>query len=99
MSAEKTKKVVGKVTPEQRDEIQSLFERRNSLKELMMIVNPAENNELYERVLADQTETRKRFEQWWSDRGKEYCWEGSENGNWEIDFQTCEIFLVSCDCQ
>lgn len=95
MSAEK--KLVGKVTPEQRDEIQGLFERRNSLKELFPIVSP-ENRELYERVIADMAETQKKFEQWWSDRGKEYQWESSECGNWEIDFQTCEIFLRTGCC-
>ncbi|MDO4569148.1 MAG: CXXX repeat peptide modification system protein [Planctomycetia bacterium] len=95
MSAEK--KVVGTVTPQQRDEIQGLFERRNSLKELFMIVDP-KNTALYERVVADMSETQKKFDQWWSDRAKEYQWESAENGNWEIDFQTCEIFLVNHPC-
>jgi hypothetical protein len=59
MNAEK--KNVGKVTPEQKAEIQALFERRNSLKELFMVVNPS-NAELYERVIADMAETQKKFE-------------------------------------
>ena len=92
-----TKKVVGTVTLEQRDQIQGLFERRNSLKELFMIV-PPDNAALYERVVADMAETQKRFDQWWADCAKEYQWEGSEKGNWEIDFQSCEIFLRECDC-
>lgn len=87
-----SKKIVGTVSPEQRDEIQGLFERRNSLKELFMIVNP-ENTALYERVVADMAETQKNFDLWWSDRAKEYQWESNENGSWEIDFQTCEILL------
>ncbi len=90
MSAEK--KLVGKVTPEQRDEIQALFERRNSLKELFLVV-PPNNQDLYERVVADMAQTQKLFEKWWSDRGAEYQWEGTENGHWEINFDTCEIFL------
>ena len=90
MSVEK--KLVGKVTPEQKDEIQALFERRNSLKELFLIV-PKDNQDLYERVVADMAQTQKKFDQWWSDRAAEYQWEGRENGHWEINFETCEIFL------
>lgn len=33
-----TKKLVGQVTPEEKDEIQRLFERRNGLNELAMIL-------------------------------------------------------------
>ena len=90
MNAEK--KLVGKVTPEQKDEIQALFERRNSLKELFLIV-PKDNQDLYERVVADMAQTQKKFDQWWADRAAEYQWEGRENGHWEINFDTCEIFL------
>lgn len=95
MSVEK--KRVGKVTPEQRDEIQALFERRNSLKELFPIV-PPENKELYERVVADMGETARTFEQWWKDRAEEYGWEGVDGGNWEINFETCEIYLNAAQC-
>ncbi len=87
-----TKKLVGKVTPEQRDEIQALYERRNSLKELLLIV-PKDNQDLYERVFADMTQAQKNFDQWWADRGAEYLWEGKVNGRWEINFETCEIYL------
>ena len=87
------KKLVGRVTPEQRDEIQALFERKNSLKELFLIV-PKENQALYERVVADMAQTQKKFDQWWADRSAEHHWEGRENGRWEIDFGTCEIFLA-----
>ena len=39
------KKLVGQVTPAERDEIQSLFERRNGLNELAKILT-ADNAEL-----------------------------------------------------
>lgn len=41
-----TKRIVGQVLPEERDEIQQLFERRNGLNELARIVT-ADNTELY----------------------------------------------------
>lgn len=87
------KKEVGRVTEQERDEIQSLFERRNGLNELAMILT-AENAELYERLVKDLGETSTKFHNWWANMEKKYSWESAENGNWEIDFDTCTIYLV-----
>ena len=53
-------KVVGKVTQDECKEIQFLFERRNGLNELVKILDP-HNDELYEKVVNDLGETKKRF--------------------------------------
>ena len=87
------KKLVGQVTPAERDEIQRLFERRNGLNELAKILT-ADNQELYERLVNDMGETGTKFQQWWDTKARSYKWESVENGNWEINFETCEIFLV-----
>jgi len=87
------RKIVGQVTPEERDEIQKLFERKNGLTELAKIVT-ADNNELYEKLIKDMGETGTKFQQWWDEKAKQYNWESHPNGNWEINFQTCEITLV-----
>ncbi len=97
MSETAKRQIVGKVTPSERDEIQTLFERKNSLKELFMIVAP-DNTALYERVVADMAETKRKFDQWWSDRSKEYNWESSPTGSWHIDFETCEISFLQAEC-
>lgn len=89
-----TKKLVGQVTPEEKDEIQRLFERRNGLNELAMILTP-DREELYEKLVKDMGETGVRFQQWWNTASQKYNWEMTENGNWEINFETCEIFLVT----
>ena len=88
------KKLVGQVTPEERTEIQTLFERRNGLNELAKILT-AENAELYEKLVKDLGETGTRFQKWWDDMAAKYQWESAEGGNWEINFDTCEIFLVT----
>lgn len=88
------KKEVGSVTPEERDEIQSLFERRNGLNELAKILT-ADNGELYERLVKDMGETSSKFQNWWNRMGEKYQWESAENGNWEIDFNSCVIYLVT----
>ena len=89
-----TRKIVGEVTPEERMEIQALFERRNGLNELAKILT-ADNAELYEKLVKDMGETGTKFQQWWDRMAQKYQWESAENGNWEINFQTCEITLVA----
>lgn len=88
------KKEVGRVTAQERDEIQALFERRNGLTELAKILT-ADNAELYERLVCDLGETSTKFQQWWNRMGDKYQWESAENDNWEIDFNECKIFLVT----
>jgi CXXX repeat modification system protein len=34
-----------------------------------------------------------KFQKWWSDMAQKYGWESAEGGNWEIDFDTCDIYL------
>lgn len=87
------RKVVGQVTIEERNEIQQLFERRNGLNELAKILT-AENHELYEKLVKDMGETGTKFQSWWDHMGEKYQWESIEGGNWEINFDTCEIYLV-----
>lgn len=89
-----TKKIVGQVTPDERTEIQTLFERRNGLNELAKILT-ADNRELYERLVKDLGETGTKFQDWWNRMAEKYQWESAENGNWEINFDTCEIYLVT----
>ncbi len=87
------KKTVGMVTPEERDEILALFERRNGLNELAKIVT-ADNSELYEKLVTDLGATGTKFQSWWDRMSDKYRWESVEGGNWEINFDTCEIYLV-----
>ena len=58
------RKIVGQVTPEERAEIQALFERKNGLAELAKIVS-TDNNELYEKLVKDMGETTAKFQNWW----------------------------------
>lgn len=89
-----TKKTVGQVTEEEKNEIQQLFERRNGLNELAKILT-ADNTELYEKLVKDMGETGTRFQNWWDRMSAKYQWEADENGHWEINFDTCEINLVT----
>ena len=88
------KKLVGQVTPEEKNEIQTLFERRNGLNELAKILT-ADNAELYEKLVKDMGETGTKFQAWWDRMAEKYQWESAENGNWEINFDKREIYLVT----
>lgn len=87
------KKLIGKVTEEEKKEIQTLFERRNGLNELAKILT-ADNELLYEKLVKDMGDTSSKFQGWWDRMAKQYNWERAENGNWEIDFESCDIYLV-----
>lgn len=88
------KKLVGKVSIEEKNEIQTLFERRNGLNELFKIIT-TENDSMYEKLVKDMGDTSTKFHNWWNSMGEKYHWESSENGNWEINFDTCDIYLVT----
>lgn len=88
------RKLVGQVTVEEKNEIQALFERRNGLNELSQILT-VENESLYEKLVKDLGETGAKFQNWWNRMSEKYNWESAEGGNWEINFETCEIYLVT----
>ena len=88
------KKVVGQVSELEKREIQILFERRNGLNELAKILT-ADKTELYERLIKDLGETSIKFQKWWNQMSEKYQWESIDGGNWEIDFDTCEIYLIT----
>lgn len=95
--------LAGKVTPQERDEILALFERKNGLIELTRSLVEADDEALqntyfYEKLVADMGRTVMKYQQWWSDRVKVYRWENIPGHSWEIDFDSCQVFLVKNEC-
>lgn len=82
---------VGKVTEAERDEIKTLFERKNGLAELFKGIQ--EPSPLYDRVVLDMGATATRFQKWWDEKSRQHKWKGAAGHHWEIDFETCEILL------
>ena len=90
------KKTVGKVTPEERDEIKRLFERKDALRELFhslsdMPKEELEGRALYDKIVDDVAKTNAAFSAWWTDMSKKYKWAG-QGAAWHIDFDSCEIY-------
>lgn len=85
-------KKIGTVSNDEMKEIKALYERRNGLNELAKILT-ADNVELYEKLVKDLGETSLKYQDWWDRMAAKYGWESREGGNWQIDFDTCTIFL------
>ena len=81
------KKLVGQVTVEEKNEIQTLFERRNGLNELAKILT-ADNDALYQKLIKDMGDTGSKFHGWWDRMAQKYQWEKTENGRWQINYET-----------
>ena len=87
------RKLIGSVSEQERDEIRTLFERKNGLNELFKVLD-AENEALYNKLVADMSITSTMFQSWWDEKAQKYQWDSLPDHRWEIDFDTCEIFLV-----
>jgi len=88
------RKIVGKVTEEEKNEILLLYERKNGLQELAKVLK-ADDSDLYEKLISDLGETGTKFQNWWDSMSTKYQWESAPNGNWSINFGTCEITLIT----
>lgn len=88
-----SKKLIGKVTAEERDTIKLLYEKKNGLIELVRSLNES-NMHLYDRITIDLGRITIDFNNWWSEKSEKYQWENIEGYQWEIKFETGEIYLV-----
>jgi CXXX repeat modification system protein len=90
-------RVVGRVTPKERDEIQALYERKNGLNELALSLQQsgalAANDALYEKIVSDIGRTATLSKEWWTKKSKAYGWENVAGCHWTVDFGTCDISL------
>lgn len=84
------KKVVGKVTEEEKLAIWEINEHKNSLEELLLILSP--NNPLYEIAVNDLDQTMRNYQNWWNSYYRKYQWEKGV-GDWKVLFETNEIVI------
>jgi CXXX repeat modification system protein len=99
LSDNSSRKQIGKVTIEESKEIKMLYERKNGLIELFktfsgMSKSEIENNALYDKIVKDMGEVTVKFQNWWDNTSKKYNWENLPGHKWEIDFDSCIIYIV-----
>ncbi|NLI11740.1 MAG: CXXX repeat peptide modification system protein [Peptococcaceae bacterium] len=92
------KEIVGAVTEEEKKQVMQLHERIIALDELILAINNTllskeSRDELYEKIVNDMGRTKMSYQAWWDNMNKKYNWKSVKEGNWNIDFQTNEIFL------
>lgn len=54
-----------KLTEEEVSAIRDIYEKKLALENLTKILSPSENNEMYERLVADYGATMRQFNEWW----------------------------------
>lgn len=84
------KKIVGKVTEEEKLEILAINNHKKSLEELLPIL-PKEDD-LCAEASRDMQETLVKYREWWRRTYTKYQWEKG-NKDWELVFETNEILL------
>ncbi len=103
------KRIIGSVTDEEKEQIESLYERKNGLVELMYSLNQntllseEAKSSIYDKLVLDMGKTEVSFDKWWSDMQQKYQWISPEGYSYFIDFHTNEIMLdkneeKSCAC-
>ena len=90
------KKLVGTVAPAERDDIKRLYERKNGLVELfksLTDIDKEESSKLYEKLVKDMAETTAKYQGWFDAMSLKHKWENIPGYRWEINFDSCEVFL------
>lgn len=95
----KENKKIGTVTDEEKDQIEKIFERKNSLQELLLtlqtssLVNKETKDTIYEKLVNDIDQANRAYDKWWSDMQRQYGWLAIVGYNYKIDFNTKEVVL------
>jgi CXXX repeat modification system protein len=91
------KKRVGSVSAGERDAIKQIFERKNGLIELFKSITDVDKEatgKLYEKLVQDMADTSAKYQGWFDAMSKKYKWENIPGHTWEINFESCEVFLT-----
>lgn len=91
-------KVLAQLVKEEKNEIQNIFERLNSLNALVATLADAqlnidEQNWIYEKLINDTTETRIKYNQWWTIMCDKYNLDKENSRNYYVDFVADRIIL------
>jgi CXXX repeat modification system protein len=86
-----SRKVVWKLSEEDFEDIQDLYEKKLALENLTKIID-VKDSELYGKLVKDYGTTLHKFNNWWNLTSEKYKWEGR---NWWVNFDTKEIISES----
>lgn len=87
------RKLVGKVSEYERDQVIVLHGRKYALIELAQLLTK-DNCAMYEQIVTDLADTSIKLQEWWNKMSIKYNWEGRDEHGWQIDFNSCNIYLI-----
>lgn len=91
-----SRKLIAKISEAERDEIRSLYERKGSLIELFKTFDGEDNeqsNKLFNKVVNELSVTSRAYNEWFASKSIEHNWENIPGASWQIDFNTCDVYL------
>ena len=92
-------KMVGKVSEHEKDGIMSLFERMHGIEELQNtfdndFLSPEQKVEMQLKMDTEYKKASIDSQNWWDTMYEKYKWKSIDGHIWNIDFNTCEIYLI-----
>ncbi len=90
--------IVGKVTEQEKNEMLILFERKLGIDELAFtlesdLLSDDKKESMQDKMITEFGKIKLDMQTWWNKMYEKYKWEMIEGYKWNIDFQTCEIYL------
>ncbi len=94
-----TKELVGTVTEEEKNELLILFERKIGIDELAAtlendLLSTEKKEIMQDKMISELGKVTLNLQAWWDKMYEKYKWKSIEGYVWNIDFETCEIFLT-----
>ena len=71
-------------------EVEPLIERLAGLEELLLVDI---DGELKQKIVLEVDEIKKQKRQWWIRSIAKYNWDCDSDSEWEIDFETGELWI------
>ena len=93
------KEIVGMVTVEEKNELMILFERKLGIEELAVtlesdLLAAEKKDQMQDKMISELGKTKLKLQAWWDKMYAKYNWKSVEGNKWNIDFQTCEIYII-----
>ncbi|MDT8719432.1 CXXX repeat peptide modification system protein [Clostridium sp. 19966] len=90
---------VGVVSEIEKLELMKLYEKKNAIEELEFSINKSDLGEkdiekIKEKIIIQKPIIVNQFNEWWKSKANKYSWQGKEGGQWRINFDSNEIFLI-----
>lgn len=89
---------IEKVSLEESNSIETIFRRGEALKVLVRTIAESDienRGELYDTLVADLASNLSEYAEWWGRMDAKYHFQNSPGGQWEVNFSTGQIYLVS----